>query len=509
MHFPTPIQEQNISDLPLQSILFGHRLKQDQTVYEYLLEFLQVMLASKTLKTTQGDKSSNEYFPSLNEEDSLVGITIHPIINMGLRRFIFFDRSKKDTQAACDEQAFEAHKEWIKEEMTLYTNSINENDVVEILQGLMYSFSGILSNRSWCAQSLLPVCKSAILPEAMPKQAVRKKVKFNADNDSLEIDTSFDFHQRNFMARGGEVYYLHIMRALSQFPEFRESLQKGFENLLCSFPQLEELSKFIQCIWEKNIWNDADENKKKISKDLSYIPVGFDQRNLYTLKELKNFLETDMHPFEKIEILMQGIILQIIRMQHIQASYYNGESTPVWLMDVTDNNDKEVKKQAIANFNANEENVIKAFNKGYTILKKNHDVKRDKAIKESEASTYKLYRKLGKEIGLIIPIKGTGMRFTLSESLIKFLVTSIIEPGKKLTVDTFIEKLYIHYGMIIDSEQYDKSVENHMIDNISSRTFLHNNKRHFIQKLKQCGFLRDLSDATSIIENPYLSNLGN
>jgi len=29
------------------------------------------------------------------------------------------------------------------------------------------------------------------------------------------------------------------------------------------------------------------------------------------------------------------------------------------------------------------------------------------------------------------------------------------------------------------------------------------NERAFAQKLKECGFLRDLSDAISIVENPY------
>nr|WP_302595613.1 hypothetical protein [uncultured Cellulosilyticum sp.] len=511
MYFPVPDKDEDVLGLPLQSILFGHRLKQDQTTYEYLLEFLQVMLAKKVITTTKESVNTIDFFPEVENDSVITGIKIKPVINMGLRRFIFFDRSKKDTQSPCDQDAFEAHKDWLKEEIELdqgsFQRQTSEEDIIEILQGLLYSFSGILNNRSWCAQSLLPICTHAILPEAMPKQAKRKKITFNRDNCPEEIDTGFDFKQYNFMARGGEVYYLHVLRALTQHPSYIEPLTNGFKTLLNSFPQLEELSKFIQETWEKNVGTNKNEESNYIDKELSYIPLGFDERNIYTLKELANFLATDMHPFEKIEILSQGIVLQIIRMQHLQASYYNEESKPVWLMDVTDNTDKEVKKQAIANYNANEENVIKAVNKGFRELKEIKEMERDKAIKAAEDSTYKLYRRLGKEIGLIIPLTGTGMRFTLSETLIKFLVTSIIEPGKKLTVDTFIERLYEHYGMIIDSEHYERAVGSHMIEDISSRTFLYNNKKHFIQKLKECGFLRDLSDATSIIENPYLNSL--
>ena len=36
-------------------------------------------------------------------------------------------------------------------------------------------------------------------------------------------------------------------------------------------------------------------------------------------------------------------------------------------------------------------------------------------------------------------------------------------------------------------------------------SFLEENKIAFSQKLKECGFLRDLSDATAIVENPYES----
>ena len=38
---------------------------------------------------------------------------------------------------------------------------------------------------------------------------------------------------------------------------------------------------------------------------------------------------------------------------------------------------------------------------------------------------------------------------------------------------------------------------------VSDLSFMDENKQAFAEKLKECGFLRDLSDATSIVENPY------
>ena len=36
--------------IPLQSYLFGHRIKDSQTKYEYLIEFLQVAISPKALE---------------------------------------------------------------------------------------------------------------------------------------------------------------------------------------------------------------------------------------------------------------------------------------------------------------------------------------------------------------------------------------------------------------------------------------------------------------------------
>ena len=106
-------------------------------------------------------------------------------------------------------------------------------------------------------------------------------------------------------------------------------------------------------------------------------------------------------------------------------------------------------------------------------------------------------------IGVIIPITGKGMRFTLSEDIIKFLVLAIIPPKKMITLDAFVESLYTHFGMVIGPEQYKKEMLRGSVLEVGDFSFLESNMEAFAQKLKDCGFLRDLSDATSIVENPY------
>ena len=97
------------------------------------------------------------------------------------------------------------------------------------------------------------------------------------------------------------------------------------------------------------------------------------------------------------------------------------------------------------------------------------------------------------------------MRFSLSEDAIKFLVLAIIPPKNMITLDEFIELLYTHYGIVIGPDQYSKEMQNGSVKDIGNLSFLEENKLAFSQKLKDCGFLRDLSDATSIVENPYES----
>ena len=106
-------------------------------------------------------------------------------------------------------------------------------------------------------------------------------------------------------------------------------------------------------------------------------------------------------------------------------------------------------------------------------------------------------------IGIIIPNTGKGMRFSISEDIIKFLVLSIIPPKQMRTLDTFIEELYEHFGMVIGPEQYRKEMNRGSVDEVGDFSVLEANVDALAQKLKDCGFLRDLSDATSIVENPY------
>jgi hypothetical protein len=206
-----------------------------------------------------------------------------------------------------------------------------------------------------------------------------------------------------------------------------------------------------------------------------------------------------------MEALANGIILQIMRMMYLAAA--TETESNCWVIDVNcaGFENIEAKKCAISSFKHNEEIISTYLYQGLTDYRDLLSTKKDDQalIKDAANDSYRLFRKLGKMIGVIIPISGKGMRFTLSEDIIKFLVLAIIPPKQMITLNTFVESLYEHFGMVIGPEQYREEMTKGSVSEVGDFSFLEANLDAFAQKLKDCGFLRDLSDATSIVENPY------
>lgn len=495
--FPVNYDKKKVTSL--QSRLFGHRLKPSQSKYEYLIEFLQVAIAPK--KNSRTEQPYKKMFPVEKNgiRDSFV---YFPQSRIALKRFIFMPKSKLDGKAEIDKVAYEEAIR-IMEKSVQGGNAISRKTTVSIVQNLLGGFSAVNQNRSWFDQNLLPICPEVILPEGMGVKSWRKKLDFQIGD--ADIDQKFDFHKYTYMCRGGEIYYLHLLNAVNQFPNYAELIETRLKEMIGSFPQFSYLCDFVQRTWDDYMLVPP-EDKKTLSKELTAIPDSFGCRNEYTLSELTNFLNSKSHPFEKMDILANGIILQMLRMMYLAAA--TDTESNCWVVDVNCRGyeSTETKKLAIISFNHNEEVICNYLYRGLEELRTELGITNDqKAIKDAANDSYRLFRKLGKDIGIVIPAKGPGMRFSLSEDVIKFLVLSIIPPQKMITLDEFIDLLYAHYGIVIGPDQYRIEMEKGSVKQTGNLSFLQENKRAFSQKLKDCGFLRDLSDATSIVENPYES----
>lgn len=496
-----PRDYQSAKPIPLQSWLFGHRIQPSQTKYEYLIEFLQVALARKK-NTKTGLEYKNEMFPV--DEDKMNGsMKYYPITRTGLKRFIFFPKSKMDGKAKVDSEAYDHCVVAIKNTIANANNS-KKRESIEVIQNLLRGFGVENQNRSWFDQNMLPVCPEVVLPEGMGLKTERKKIEF--DREKKDVDDKFDYHRYTYMCRGGEIYYLHVLNALNEYPEEKERIEKYLSQMIRIFPQFSSVCNFIETTWD-NYMNVPD-GKKEAEKTLGAIPEKFSDRNWQTLMELKNFLSSKPHPFEKMEIFSNGIILQILRLMYTVA--VTETDSNCWVVDVNckGHENQEVRKLAISSFKHNEEVISQYLYHG--LEEKRDDLTETneiKIIRDAAEDSYQLFRKLGKTLGIVIPNTGAGMRFSLSEEIIKFLVLAMIPPKRMVTLDEFMESLYTHYGMVIGEEQYRKEMKQGFVKKLGDLSFLKENEMALAQKLKDCGFLRELSDDISIVENPYESEM--
>ena len=70
-----------------------------------------------------------------------------------------------------------------------------------------------------------------------------------------------------------------------------------------------------------------------------------------------------------------------------------------------------------------------------------------------------------------------------------------ISAGQKITFDRFLDLVYEHFGIVVSQEHYRRAADDGAVPENENVMFLNANKNAFAQKLKDCGFLRDLSDA--------------
>lgn len=85
--------------------LFGNRLQGDQTLGEYLLEFLLVFSSAK-----KDDGSGNFEFHTMdqiNQAQTAGALSYYTVPRNGLKRFIFYDRSKRESRSSIDTLAYD------------------------------------------------------------------------------------------------------------------------------------------------------------------------------------------------------------------------------------------------------------------------------------------------------------------------------------------------------------------------------------------------------------------
>lgn len=155
---------------------YGHRLYKDQTLYEYLLEFLLVFISPKSEGLTKYDEVKRDRFYFNDLKDESKQIYYYPTPRMGLKRFIFFNRSDLEKRFEVDRFALEEHRKHLKQSIQVETSAYNHEFALDVIQDLFYGYNGIVGKRSWFAQSLLPLAPEIIFTESIGNKKTRSEI---------------------------------------------------------------------------------------------------------------------------------------------------------------------------------------------------------------------------------------------------------------------------------------------------------------------------------------------
>ena len=295
---------------------------------------------------------------------------------------------------------------------------------------------------------------------------------------------------------------MHWLQGVQNAPNKKEQLEFLLNDLVgVQCKKISKMASFVQHTWETEMGFDKEQLAQTLK--IAFIPENaYVECEQYSIDELINYLSCKKHPINRMEILAKGVMLQIMRMMACRVANYLGVEKRKWIVDMKGASTDTVKKIAAEAYGDFEADFMTALNK----------VARDYDIEEAEMMTYvskakkdslDIFRAKGKEMQCIIPSNGRFERFSLSEDIIRFLVLSLIAPGEKMTLKMFLSKLYAHYGIVIGSDEYRKSIEGDVTLESSLASSFAENEAAFQKFLKETGFLRELSDATSIVINPY------
>ena len=489
--------------------IYGNRFIKDQSLAEYLIEFLLIFSSAK--------EENGEGKMSFHEKDAKAYYA--PLRN-GLRRLLFYEQAKKNKIVPYDEYAYKRIIEVLKKKIEPdYISDSQKEDFIEAVQNLMRGYAAVLKTRRWCAQNLLPLCPEMIFCEAMPNDRVRmkpvipkdfaKKVDAKYNPENTYYDTQFDCTRHNFLGRGGELYYLHLMQAMENDSDAKFDLNKKLNHMLSDKSEyFTQLCEWIQKSWLTDQGIDPKFELKKFT--IGFIPKdAYIHAGKYAVMELRNFLSCNLHPVKRVELLSLGVMLQVLRMLSERAVAYIDSPNVPWIIDMkASQSDSTVKRLSVKSLSTVSEKFREAT---HACLQCRISEARYggevgptyyKDLKDGLTDSYEIFKSKGKELKFIIPSNGPNERFSLSEDLVRFLVLAIVKPGEKMNLDMFLKELYEHFGMVIGPAEYQQSDNSVTFFKELTDSFVAN-RNAFQDFLKSCGFLRDLSDATSIVVNPY------
>ena len=482
--------------------LYGRRFYKDQTPIEYLAEFLLVFASPKN---DQDDNEKNGSYRLKIDANSSSIPRYYPQDQVALKLFAFFPSSKLETRHQVHRNAYLDALETIKDCLT-DSNQENKDETIRLIQSLLNGFVGVAKNRTWATHSFLPVSTVFLARELDWLNS--KAIKDSTLETWQNAEKYFTGDRHNFMGRGGEILFLQLANLFSDpnaSPELFElcnSLQKELSKILKE--TIGSVAGLITLIEKK-----MEQCKlKSISRhaNLGWVPAASRTEALLFAKEMDNICTSNLGGLEKIDLLKTLCCMQVLRSLCFQARRLDnsGRRTAdfigqyAWIVaDSETKTDAPIRQMAQNSFNHIEGML-------YRVLRKKEilDLKVKFSVAEGDKHGFSIFRKIAKEIGLVIPKTGGGQRFTLHQGLLRFLVAALIKPGERIRLNHFYQRVFAHYGIALGGQELAIALAWIGNESGSESYAVSANTAWIEEALQQGGFLVELSDAVSIVHNP-------
>ncbi len=553
--FPKEVyKEDDKGDFNPSIRLFGRRFTNDQQMLDYVAEFFLVAASPKIVFT-----KFDEFLPSMSDlirwREEAKALRYMPKAHLNLKLFAFLGASPLARRDAVHrDHAIDLRDRLIKK-IEVESSASSERAFMRCLESLFLGFWGTGGSRTWCAQTFVPFSKALLCSEVIWNAKAAKRENATNWNDILDnFKTHFGLDQHVVYCRGGEALYLQVCNALTQSPlEIKEwmeesqaegvqpSLSVDEQNperlrdlLISSFksffgqtpPALERIADIIDSGVDSDTQMRTDFSSQDIDSPremkCGWVPqAGWRDGYLFAV-ELSRILSCSLDVMSKIEMVEICCVLQILR--SVLAQTYRNSQTEklrssavsdyrLLLCDPSTRSRKSIRYsvESLAEVSREVQQVIRTSEmaeivKEYVARKETSDIAQNKRTRkifqDADDYGYKLLRKLGKSIGLIVPPRGGNMKCTLNEKILRYLVLSLV-PGQRMTLDTFKEQIKAHHGFVFELKglAYSRNWTNRIEELIGGDS----DEAWLERMLEASGMLIRLSDACSLVCNPFAS----
>ena len=501
--------------------LFGLRFFADQSLMELLEEFLLVLTSKKEIDSSK----ITGYFPDKNTLSSWKYDPLYyfPQAKLNLKLFAFLGNSRLETRHETHRQ--HCQELWKGLKSKIYIDEDQKDDALILLSNLFLGYWGSGAQRTWCSQGFLPFCKGLLSSEIIWNASKAKNV-----DTWLNALKMFKYSQHLILARGGELLYLQLCNALNQKSEAVESwlkatgrwndtlpeervpeelllqLQIVFEKFFSRTPnKLNELADFInqQSDASEIILDTADVTERKAS--CGWCPVESWREGYLFAIELRRILQAKIDLMETVDMLQVACAMQLMRSLTAQSYRHrpdNEDSDGLnyrLLFSEIEENDRKRKELS-------QNSLADVFLTIYQALRlpdlvSPPEEKRESIYKEADNRYgHKLYNRIGKSIGIIVPRRRGKARFVLTDQLLRFFVLSLV-PTRRMTLDRFKQNIANHFGFVFEERNLIKSPD---WGKRTEQLDLNAPESSFLEKmLEAAGMLVTLSDSCSLVKNPF------